>query len=185
MDLKGNERADREAKSAANRDSSSDILLPLLTDSPLPVSLAARQQELVTALRACWREIWMQSPRFEKLSRIDGSLPSSKFRCMLAGFSRVQTSTLVQLRTGHILLNLYLHRILKSDSPTCGYCKEGEELVHHYLIDCISWNYDRWFLSQKLGRASKSMASLLSTKKGVSEVLKYIGQTGRLKALPQ
>ena len=86
---------------------------------------------------------------------------------------------------GHILLNLYLHRISKSDSPTCGYCKVGEESVHHYLIDWVSWNYNRWFLIQKLGRASKSMASLLSTKKGVSEVLKYIGRTGRLKAPPR
>ena len=95
--------------------------------------------------------------------------------------SRVQVSLIIQLRTGHVLLNAYLHRISKMDQPLCQLCERGNKTVHHYLFDCTAWAHKRWLLGRSMGRASKSLRSLLSTERGVSKVIKYIGWTRRLK----
>jgi len=109
-------------------------------------------------------------------------MPSNGFRKLTEGLSRAQTSILVQLRTGHIALNAYLHRITKADSPTCPSCNQDDETVHHFLFDCPTWRHERWQLSQALGWDSKLVTCVLNSLKGVKAVLKYVGRTGRLKS---
>ena len=101
----------------------------------------------------------------------------------MAEHSRAQASLVIQLRTGHVPLNVYLHRISKLDQPLCHcqHCGSGDETVHHYLFECTAWVHKRWSLGRRMGRASKSLCSLLSTEWGVDEVLKYIGWTRRFK----
>ena len=41
-----------------------------------------------------------------------------------------------QLRTGHVPLNGYLHRIKPQQSPACPLCNEPEETVNHLLFEC-------------------------------------------------
>ena len=67
------------------------------------------------------------------------------------------------------------------DIPTCVHCRVSDETIHHYLFDCKTWKHERWLMGRSLGRASKSLRSLLNTKQGVKEVLKFIGRTKRLK----
>ena len=88
----------------------------------------------------------------------------------------------MQLRSGHVPLNSYLHRISKLDFPTCAHCRVSDETIHHYLFDCETWKHEHWLMGCSLGRASKSLWSLLNTKRGVKEVLKYIGRTKRFKS---
>ena len=103
----------------------------------------------------------------------------------MAEHSRAQASLVIQLRTGHVPLNAYLHRISKLDQPLCRHCRSGDEMVHHYLFECAAWTHEQWALGRKMGRASKSLCSLLSTKRGIDEVLKYIGRTRRFKDYAQ
>jgi ribonuclease HI len=183
IDVEGNELVDGAAKAAAAGESSQEALLPPeWATSTLPASISARKQAYKMALHRQWRKDWSSSPRYAKMSRIDPSLPSNKYKQIIAELSRAQSSLIIQLRSGHIPLNAYLHRISKRDSPICTHCKDGDETVHHFLFDCTTWSYERWPLSRRLGRASRSLATLLGTKKGVDEVLKYIGRTGRFKA---
>ena len=51
---------------------------------------------------------WALSPHHARLSRINPAMPSRGFRRLVVEFSRVQTSVLVQLRTGHMLLSKHL-----------------------------------------------------------------------------
>ena len=68
------------------------------------------------------------------------------------------------------------------DLPTCAYCQVSDETIHHYLFYCKTWKHECWLMGHSLGRASKSLRSLLNTKWGVKEVSKYIGRTKRLKS---
>ena len=99
----------------------------------------------------------------------------------MAERSRVQASLVIQLRTRHVPLNAYLHRISKLDQPLCRHCRSGNETVHHYLFECTAWAYERWSLCHRMGRAAKSLCGLLSIERGVDEVLEYIGWTRRFK----
>ena len=55
-------------------------------------------------------------------------------------------------------------------------------MVHHYLLDCVAWWHKRWHLGKALGRSSKSIKEILSTKKGTIELMKFICQTARFRA---
>jgi len=63
----------------------------------------------------------------------------------------------------------------------CPSCKQGDKLVHHYLLDCPTWRHKRWHLGQEMGQDAKSEAHILSTSRGVKVVLKYVGWTERFK----
>ncbi|KAF9555949.1 hypothetical protein CPC08DRAFT_614844, partial [Agrocybe pediades] len=100
--------------------------------------------------------------------------------------SRAQASLLMQIRTNHIALNSYLHRFGRSDTPRCETCHENgrgnrEETLKHYLFECATYRWERGELDRKLGRDSRNLKTLLSTNKGIKALLKYIGQTGRIK----
>ena len=53
--------------------------------------------------------------------------------------------------------------------------------VHHFLFECAAWQCERWHMSNKLGRAAKEANSVMNTPKGVTELMKYVGHTGRFK----
>jgi hypothetical protein len=180
---RGNERADGEAKVAAKGCSSHVRSLPgFLADGQMPISIYAWHQKSDSYLKSKWRAAWAASPRHDRIHRIDPSLPSKSFRKLTKGLSRNQTSALAQLRSGHVPLNVYLHRINKASSPGCASCLQGDESVHHFLFECRTWNHERWQMEKALGREAKSAACIMSTEKGISELLKYVGHTGRLKA---
>ena len=103
-------------------------------------------------------------------------------RKLTKGLSRNQTSALAQLRSGHVPLNVYLHRINKASSPGCASCLQGDESVHHFLFECHTWNHERWQMEKALGREVKSAVCIMSMEKGISKLLKYVGHMGRLKA---
>ena len=87
----------------------------------------------------------------------------------------------MQLRTGHIPLNRFLHRIGKTDSPTCPACRAADETVLHYLLDCPGYAHERHGLAQAVGRNSKSLQHLLGNWRAYKVLLLYIGTMGRFK----
>ena len=134
--IKGNERADDEAKMAAHEGSSPEDELPeVLQGCTLPSSLTALGGAFKETLRARWKYIWAKSPPKGRMDKVDNKLPSHSFLTVTGHLSRAQASVLMQLCTGHILLNYFLHKINKAESPVCPACQLADETVHHYLFD--------------------------------------------------
>ena len=71
----------------------------------------------------------------KRLKEIDPSMPAGKHAKYTKFLPRWNAALLIQLRSGHIPLNMYLHRIGKIDSPLCQECRKNET-VFHYLIEC-------------------------------------------------
>ena len=67
------------------------------------------------------------------------NLPSLSYLKLTKSLPRKQTSLLTQLRTEHIPLQVHLHRIGKADSAQCPSCGHAKETVHHYLLDCPTY----------------------------------------------
>ena len=182
--MEGNEKVDAEVKLAAKGQSSRACCLPdFLSMGVLPKSISARRQEFNARLNATWAQAWAASPRYVRAKGIDPSMLSKAFRKLVKGMSQVQASLLMQFRAGHIPLNKYLHRIGRSSTPECTACKQGEETVHHYLLDCIAWRHERWHLGKALCRSSKSIKEISSTRKEAIKLMKFIHRTARFRAI--
>ena len=168
----GHKKVDAEEKLAAKGWSSRACCLPdCLSMGVLPKSISARRQEFNARLKDTWAQACAASLRYVRAKGIDPSMPLKAFCKLVKGMSQVQASLLMQFRAGHILLIKYLHRIGRSSTPQCTACKQGEETVHHYLLDCMAWQHERWHLGEALGRSSKLIKEILSTKKGAIELI--------------
>ena len=105
----GNERADKEVKEVAVGHTSGRHALPaFLTEVALPLSIAARRQAFNGELGARWHHEWETSTRFARINRINPSMPSKQFWKLAGKLNHWQTSTLVQLCTGHVPLQKHL-----------------------------------------------------------------------------
>ena len=178
----GNERMDIEAKAAAVGSSSAELELPpLLRSSPLPHSVTAAKQHFHASLVKKWKDYWQKSPRFPYSAKIDSRLPDASFLRLTKEISKSQASTVFQLRSKHIALCKHLHRIGKSDSPTCLSCGRDDETVHHFLFDCPAHQHARSDLGHVLGRHSKSLRYLLGNKAALKPLLHFLNETGRFR----
>ncbi|KAJ7113043.1 hypothetical protein C8R44DRAFT_554371, partial [Mycena epipterygia] len=84
-DIGGNERADVEAKRAAQEGSSSAASLPrAYRDVVLPQSRSARKQLYNANLKQRVVTAWRKSPRYHRIKRFDPSFPSDKYLLLSA-----------------------------------------------------------------------------------------------------
>ncbi|KIM27278.1 hypothetical protein M408DRAFT_71511, partial [Serendipita vermifera MAFF 305830] len=88
---------------------------------------------------------------------------------------------LTQIRTNHLPLNTYLHRIKKIDNPACQRCLESDEDLRHFLFTCPAYRGARLKLQRALKRSSENLEILLADEKGVKHLLTYVHETGRFK----
>ena len=102
---------------------------------------------------------------------------------MYRPLSRAQAATLTQLRTGHVPLNHYLHRIHAIDSPNCVACNEPET-VDHYLLRCPRFRAQRQVLRRQLNGQALSARSLLGVCKNLPALMTFLQSTGRLLSPP-
>ena len=92
---------------------------------------------------------------------------------------RRNASLLVQLRTRHVPLNKYLHRIKRADSPLCPACEGGSESVLHFLVTCPAYKPLRRPLHHALKRQSHSLNVLLNDPAAFRPLFHFINRTGR------
>jgi ribonuclease HI len=177
-----NESIDLQAKRAARGDTSNPSYVPerLLATGRLPISKSAAIQHHSANLKAEHKTLLTSSPRFLRLTEIDRTTPSNRFRKLVDKLPRRQASLLIQLRTGHISLNKHLHRIGKSETPQCPACHERTETVMHFLLQCPAHSAHRTTLYSNLRYRSRSISHLLSSPKALPHLFKYISDTGRL-----
>jgi hypothetical protein len=98
-----------------------------------------------------------------------------------------KTSIIYQLRSGHLPLNKYLHKIKKIESPDYTTCKV-EESVHHYLIKCSRFTNQRKKLRQTLAAEKikinvNSLRDVLDSPKAFPFLSKFILSTHQFKNL--
>ena len=117
------------------------------------------------------------------MDKVDNKLPSHSFLLATSHLSRAQASVLMQLCTGHIPLNYFLHKINKAESPVCPTCQLADETVHHYLVDCPEFANERHTLAQTTGHNSKSIQHLLGNWCAFKAVLTYVHVTGRFRGI--
>jgi len=164
-EIRENERADKEAKQVARGDSSPDGQLPHACRGKIKTSRSAVRQTYTRKVKNDAANLFAESPRYLCLQEIDPSTPSPNFHKGTEHLMHEQTSMLVQLRTGHILLTKYLHRIGKANSPMCHTCSHQRETIHHYLMTCPTYMEPRRQLERHIGRVEKLMKILLTNLK--------------------
>ena len=107
--IPGNERADEEAKRAAGgAHNNTSNRIPFLTKGLLK-SKAALCQAYRGHIKQQVASKFKDSPRYRRATRINSTMPSTRFRRMTAKLSQRHTSLLIQLRTCHIPLKHYLY----------------------------------------------------------------------------
>jgi RNase H len=175
--IEGNERADEEAKRAAKGETSHEWEIPIECWGVFPISRAAEIQRHNAELnRQAWA-IFAKSPRAPLALEIDPTMPSAAFSRITKNMPCRHASLLVQLRTGHVALNKYLHKIGKADSPICPQCRRTQESVHHYLFRCPAFSKQRKKLEKRLKRGANSIKTLLGGHKAMKHLFRYIHNT--------
>jgi len=149
----------------------------------VPKSIDAAETHYLQILRKEWQKLWDKSPRKVKLETVDNSFPFDNHR----KFSRAQASVIFQLRTRHIPLNAYLHKIGKSDSSRCEACwRRHQEIIHesvqHFSFECPEHFLERSRLEHKLGRDAQDLQTILKCKDKTLELIQYIRRTKRLQS---
>ena len=181
MDITGNEKADSEAKKAITDGSSPQRKLPAPLRKVLPRSKSAVRQAYHHRLKTAAVKLWSKSPRFDRMALIDPDFAHNKFAKLTRSISRNQASILFQLRSGHVPLNTYLHRIRKEDSPICPSCHHHRETVMHYVLHCEAYTNARHIMFHEAGRDARTLGKLLSTVDLLPHLFKYIRATERLR----
>jgi hypothetical protein len=143
--IEGNKDADEKAKEAAKGCSLDTKLLPPYLRKALLINPAAVKMAHYAKLKEEWKDTWNNSVRGRALVQIEESTPSTRFLKAISNpkLSRDMASKIAQLRLGHILLNGYLKRIRRVDSARCPACGADDENITHYLLNCLSYAYER------------------------------------------
>jgi len=138
--IKGNEEADEAAKAPSAGACSIGTVLPKLFRKPLPTSKSAAKQHFNAKVKEAAREAWRMSPQAEKLKDVISDKGGKKYRKVLAKVDHCTSSLWMQLKTGHVGLNVHLHRINISKTPLCPLCKQYNETVDHVLRHCRAYD---------------------------------------------
>jgi len=179
--IRGNEAVDKEAKRATTGPNASSLLtdVPGYLQHDLPSNIAALKRHYTSELKERWETLWRSSPRYRRMRDTCGRLSPCELRRLLLSRRRDEMSTIVQLRTGHVPLNKHLHRINRSATPICQRCCQAPESTRHFILECSSYSQQRHSLRTRLGRGGDKLESILSTRNGHQQLVRYIATTGR------
>lgn len=180
--IEGNEKADEEAKSAADGQSSVAADLSKFLRKKIKRSTSALKQAYNEKAKNKWKAEWHTSKRYKRFPATDIISPSSKKFLKLISdrsMSRKTASRIFQLRVGHVPLNEYLHRFKKTASAGCPACGGARETVAHFMLHCPSYAYERWALLKYTRDTVPKLEDILSNPKASALLSSYIDATGR------
>jgi len=106
-------------------------------------------------------------------------MPSCHFRQLTDHLPRKHASILIQLRTGYVPLQQYLHTIGKSESALCLACGGQEETVRHFLLVCPAYDIHQHHLQQMIGIAGTRMDVLLNDAKAFPALFRSLHDSER------
>jgi hypothetical protein len=138
-------------------------------------------------LKREWVTMWQESPRQWHFERIDNTFPFNGYRKHQNQLSRAQASLMIQVRSGHLPLNTYLHKIKKVESNCCKACcinpddETPLETIKHFIYDCEVYTHQRHSLTQALGATNLPLKDIMMETKHMKELAKYITRTGQFR----
>ncbi|KAF7783210.1 hypothetical protein Agabi119p4_2586 [Agaricus bisporus var. burnettii] len=185
--VQGNEEVDTAAKEAAEGKSSEKKHLPAKCHMQLPHSKAAIKQAKMEELKKREKKEWKESPRYDRMNRIDDAYPYENFKKWREYMTRAQGSILTQIRSNHLPINTYLKRIKKRENDYCDKCLENTgqrlpETVNHFVLDCSAYDYERDIMKTKLGRANAfNLERLFKSEQGTRCLVDYLDATKRFR----
>jgi ribonuclease HI len=141
--VEGNELANKYARLATRKQWG-------FTPNPRVKQVRLRSTALRMGREAILRDTAPTQSLGKQLKEIDKALPQNHMVKVYNTWSQEDTRTLVQLRTGHLGLNVYLKRVGKAERSTCA-CGLGEESVFHFLFQCPTWVEQRQSLRTAIG----------------------------------
>ena len=166
--------ADNLAHIAARGQSSPAESLPPLLCQSLPLSMEAERCNYSQEISAMWRE---------RMEWLDKSFPFTRFQQLLDSFTWAQCSLLIQLHSGHILLNAHLFHLNCTDSDKCQACNNhhgtvpSREMVTHFLFDCPAYQEEWYYIDAALGHHNRDLGYIMSKEAHIRELLCYIART--------
>ncbi|KAJ8468306.1 hypothetical protein ONZ45_g17291 [Pleurotus djamor] len=180
--VKGNERADKLAKEAAEGEERPPDPMPKLIARHvvLPQSKSAWRQAAKQRRKERSAHAWSNSTRKASLDRIDKDLTEEKFIKQVGDWRKNRVSIITQLRTRHIPLNLYLHRIGRAETPWCPHCPRKRETVFHFLKECPAYSRERRALASRIGNDDLPLKVLLADPEGMKATIDFVGHTKRM-----
>jgi len=101
--------------------------------------------------------------------------PSDKLGKFLIRQNKESISVLINVITGHNILNKHLHQIGVSDSPMCDFCNKPESSFH-FVAEGEKYNLQR---SQYLGSPRLTIQDVCDILK--KDFLTFIKKSGRFK----
>jgi ribonuclease HI len=175
----GNERANKEARKAAAGDETGMAGLALgKRMQNIPASMTALKATYKRRVMEKWKEKWNGTKQMTRQQKFDKQPPGNHVLKFYKGRTRKECSIITQLRSGHVALNKYLHRIKATDSPNCIRCNQPET-VEHYLTKCKRYIEPRKHLRESI-KGIFNLTSLLGDHSNTDALLKYVKDTDRL-----
>jgi ribonuclease HI/exonuclease III len=184
-DVRGNEKADKLAKEAAEGRASRRVDQPPFLQRTLPVSVSSCNRAHLDGLKKRWETEWWDSPRRGRFERVDDAFPFNGFRKRQYKLSRAHASYMMQVRSGHFPLNYYLHRIGKTDSKCCQACRiepneeTPTESIRHFIYDCEAYSNQRRILTRTVGAGNLAIKDIMTQEKRMKALAQYITATKR------
>ena len=160
--IEGNKKVDGAGKEAA-RSEGKDSSIPRSVHKPLK---SARSICIKQEITNEWNESWQSQPpnrdakQLRQITKKPNALRGSKLYKTVE-LTRHQTAQLARLRSGHCLLNQYLHRFNHSESPRCDCGSGAIENVEHFLLKCSRYDRQRARLVKEVGVGGMRMEKLL------------------------
>lgn len=173
----GNDWAHKEARRSATQHLTSPSLTGFQFDRN-PASLSALRRDFQKDFKEQWQGSWDAAPSGDRIRLISNTPVGPKATRQFAGLSRPAASLIIQLRTRHIALNSFLHRIRRADSPLCTRCQEPET-VTHFLFHCRRYLTDRLTLLTSLKHHRLDSKLVLGNPDNFSLLASYLTRTNR------
>jgi hypothetical protein len=168
--IDGNEQADKTAKSLTT------LTGPI--EKPATRYLSALKRAIKKLMTKDWQIRWKTGTKGRQSAYLIPE-PTPEICKLHAGKEKAFSALLVQLRTGIIGFNSFLHKrgVPTIRSPRC-ICDMGEMTVRHILINCPNWNLERHrFLSDF---HTTDIRRILNSPKGAAAAVNFILSTGIL-----
>ena len=136
---------------------------------------SARNMEIKNAIKQQWDKEWKKGKESARqLQRIHKRPHLEQGDKLYQGIKdRRHFAWIARLRTGHCVLNKYLHRLNIIDDPNCE-CEEGHEMVEHYLLKCALYEEKRERMRKKVGIEGMRVSKLLGDLKLIQHTIQFI-----------
>ncbi|RDB27809.1 putative RNA-directed DNA polymerase from transposon BS [Hypsizygus marmoreus] len=162
-DVKGNERADEEAKEGA------------LLWQPRFVTLTHAMRRSKARVLEKWTDVWRRTPPTGGFGIANRFPPAWKPKDHVTSTPREVFGRLTQCRTRHAFIGEYYAKFVPTESVECP-CGVDYQTRQHIITECPRYGAHRHILTKDF--PEPDLPELLGTKKGLEALAKFLAKSG-------